>query len=87
MPLSGDREVERSNLRPLTMRLSSSTWLRRMLLVVQDWVKERPWILSVHFPSMSPFMASVLESRTPWTLKETLEGVCVLISREVPLNG
>ena len=65
VPLSGEREVARSNLRPLTMRLSSSTWLRMMLEVVQDWVTVRPCTLSVHFPSMSPLIPSDFESRTP----------------------
>lgn len=87
MPLSGDRVDVRSNLRPLRMMLSSSTWLRRILEVVQDWVKVSPWFLSVHFPSMSPLMMSALASRAPWTLKQTLEGVCVLTSRDAPWNG
>ena len=86
-PFSGDREDATSNLRPLTMRSSSSTWLRRILVVVQDWVKVSPWTLSDHFPSMSPLITSVLASRAPWTLKETLEGVLVLISMDAPLNG
>jgi hypothetical protein len=83
-PLSGDKEVERSNLTPSAIWFSTSTTLRRMLEVVQAWVTVKPCFLSVHFASRSAKMASLLVSQLPATLKATFEGVLVLTSREAP---
>jgi len=50
-------------------------------------VKVKPFLKSTYFPSMSPAMAAELASRIPATLKMTLEGVAVLTSRAIPLDG
>ena len=53
----------------------------------RTWVKVKPFLKSTYFPSMSPAMAAELASRIPATLKMTLEGVAVLTSRAIPLDG
>lgn len=53
----------------------------------RTWVKVKPFLKSTYFPSMSPAIAAELASRIPATLKITLEGVAVLTSRAIPLDG
>lgn len=50
-------------------------------------MKVKPFLKSTYLPSMSPAMAAELASLVPATLKMTLEGVAVLTSREIPLEG
>lgn len=47
-PLAGLSEVARSNLRPLATRFSSSTWVLRMLVVVQAWLASQQCVCHGH---------------------------------------
>src|ERR1700743_641261 len=86
VPFSGNNEVARSNLRPLAICFSSSTWVRSTFAVVQVWVRVRPWCLRLYLDSRSPAMRA-WASLTRATLKDTPEDVAVLTSRAVPLMG